>query len=709
MSVDKEQDVATQDLAGLVSRFRRHIPISIAIVVAMVVIAYGATKLMKPKYTATAQLVYAPQAAIARDGQGAASPPQVSDQQRDAAIDAQIQAATSLPVARQALEMSDVGKDPEIQSVARSFDPTTATPGPDVLAAALLANVDARRVAQTSLFGVSYTSPDPVKAAKFANVLAAAFLAVNARQKLGLNSGSMDDLKKQVALLQKKAQDADQAVAAFRLQHHLLVDPNSTQSTFGNPLPQIDTQLAQARGDAAQAQARGAASGSTVVSGSVDTSALSALQEQRAQASGTLASLSAHYGPRNPQVVAAQEQVADLDAAIRREMASVSRGVQAESSAATARASSIAGSKAQTEGQIANSVRNSVQLAALQRTAEDAHSLYTNLLASLGQQQANLALVQPDAQILTPAVPPLSPSSPRPLINLVVGFAFGLAIAVGLAYLRERWSQKISTIDDVYRLLGVDYVSSVPTLRSSIDKPKTGNPAEAVILHPMSSYAESFRSLAQSLIFDARKEDTPGGRVIGVGSALPGEGKTTTAISIARVLAMGATKVALVDADLRRRSITMTLAPQTEKGWIDVLNGDAALSEVMLDDQTGAKIFPLAPGAEKASRVFDGDGFKDLIARLRKEFEVVIIDTAPVLALVDTRSITPHLDSFALLAHWRTTPVKAIRAALHQLDTVGAPLLGVVISMVNLKTQAQSGYGDASYYYHEMKEYYTNT
>jgi succinoglycan biosynthesis transport protein ExoP len=86
-----------------------------------------------------------------------------------------------------------------------------------------------------------------------------------------------------------------------------------------------------------------------------------------------------------------------------------------------------------------------------------------------------------------------------------------------------------------------------------------------------------------------------------------------------------------------------------------------------------------------------------------------VVDTAPVLALVDTRAMMPHLDSFVLLAHWRTTPVKAIRAALHQLDTIGAAVAGVAMTMVNLKTQAQSGYGDASYYYSEMKDYYVSS
>ena len=699
--------MGTQDLAGIVSRFRRHIPISLAIIVAAVALAVVLTSLMPKKYSATVQLSYAPQAPLAHDAQPAAPVP-ITDAQRDAAIDAQLQTVTSLPVANQVLQTTNLAKDPAILKLAKRFDPTDTTPSSDAFAAALLSNVSAARISSTPLFGITYTDKDPVNAARIANAVADSFLSIQAQQKLGLNAGSMTGLQKQVADLRKQAQSADAAVSAYRLQHNLLVDPNAPNASLSNPLTQMDAQLSDARGQAAQAQVRGTASNSTVVASGVDTTALSSLQQQRAQASSALAGLEAHYGDRNPQVIAARQQVTDLDAAISKEMAAMSRSAHAESSAAIARASSIAASKANTENQLASGVRDSVVLADLQRKADDAHAIYSNLLATMGQQNANAALVQPDAQKVTPAVPPLEASSPKPLINLLLGFALGLAISVGLAYLRERWSQTINTNDDIHRLLGIDYLSSIPTLQSAIDKPKTRDPAEAVILHPLSSYAESFRSLGQALIFDARKAETSGGRVIGVGSALPREGKTTTAISLARVLAMGATKVVLVDVDLRRRSVTQTLAPATKKGWLEVLQGSATFDEVLAQDQTGAMILPIAQGSEKAQRVFEDGGFDKMIAHLRQNFEVIIIDTAPVLALVDTRSIMPHLDSFALLAHWRTTPVKAIRAALHQLDSVGASVLGVVMTMVNLKTQAQSGYGDASYYYDEMKEYYSN-
>lgn len=149
----------------------------------------------------------------------------------------------------------------------------------------------------------------------------------------------------------------------------------------------------------------------------------------------------------------------------------------------------------------------------------------------------------------------------------------------------------------------------------------------------------------------------------------------------------------------------MALAPDAEKGWIEVMQGEATLDEIAFEDASGLILLPAARGAHEVQRLFDGDGFATLLADLRQRFEVVVVDTTPVLAVVDTRNVITHLDTFALVAYWRRTPIKAIRAALHQVQTVGGSIAGVAMTMVNLKTQAQSGYGETSYYYDEIKDY----
>jgi len=327
-------------------------------------------------------------------------------------------------------------------------------------------------------------------------------------------------------------------------------------------------------------------------------------------------------------------------------------------------------------------------------------------LTARGQETARRALFQPDSRLVSPATPPLSASSPNLIVNLVLGLALGLGLALATAFFRERWSQSLNTIDDIDRLLGVEFLNSVPTLSSAVDQPKTRDPAEAVILHPLSSYAEAFRSLATTLLYRAREPGNGRGKVIGITSSLPKEGKTTTSIAVARVLALSGKKVAILDADLRRRSVTQTLAPQAAEGWVEVVGGSAQLKDILIVDGTGATLVPAAINAHLATSPFTGSAFDELIETLRRTFDVIVVDTAPVLAVDDTRVLLKHLDTLAMLARWRQTPVKAIRAALHQVRTVGGSVSGVAMTMVDLKNQARSGYGDASDYYGDMKDYY---
>jgi polysaccharide biosynthesis transport protein len=351
-------------------------------------------------------------------------------------------------------------------------------------------------------------------------------------------------------------------------------------------------------------------------------------------------------------------------------------------------------------------VRGGVGLADLERKASIAREQYQNLLGTRSQETARRALFQPDSRLVSPATPPLSASSPNLMVNIVLGFALGLAIALATAYFRERWSQCLNTIDDIDRLLGVEFLNSVPTLRSSIDAPRTKDPSEAVVLHPLSSYAEAFRSLATTLLYRATESGDGRGKVIGITSSLPKEGKTTTSISVARVLALSGKSVAIMDADLRRRSITQALAPEATKGWVEVVEGSATLKDILITDGTGATLIPAAPNAHLAASPFSGPAFEQLMHELRRSFDVIVVDTAPVLAVDDTRVLLGHLDALAMLARWRQTPVKAIRAALHQVRSVGGTVVGVAMTMVDLKNQARSGYGDASDYYADMKEYY---
>jgi Mrp family chromosome partitioning ATPase len=137
-----------------------------------------------------------------------------------------------------------------------------------------------------------------------------------------------------------------------------------------------------------------------------------------------------------------------------------------------------------------------------------------------------------------------------------------------------------------------------------------------------------------------------------------------------------------------------------------VLNRTATLDQVLVKDPSGAMILPLARSAYTPKDVFGTAAMRALIEELRRTYDVIVLDTAPVLPIADTRVLAPLADSVVVLVRWRKTPRKATEAALRMLQSVHAHIAGAALTQVNVKAQAQQGYGDPGYYYRSYQKYY---
>ncbi|MET0375184.1 MAG: Wzz/FepE/Etk N-terminal domain-containing protein, partial [Rhizorhabdus sp.] len=192
-----------QDLAGLFSRLKRHLPIILACVVGMVVAAWAISKVLPRRYTAAAQLEYTPQSPVA-----GAPQTQLSDLARDAKIDAEVQTMKSLPVATRVVEQLKLDRDPELRAAAKDFATDAAT-GKQAIAGALLTNLNAARVGTTSLFEVGYTDKNPLKAMQIANAFAQAFMAEDLETKASEYKDVDSRLNGQLDELRRKVEQAD--------------------------------------------------------------------------------------------------------------------------------------------------------------------------------------------------------------------------------------------------------------------------------------------------------------------------------------------------------------------------------------------------------------------------------------------------------------------------------------------------------------------
>lgn len=230
-------------------------------------------------------------------------------------------------------------------------------------------------------------------------------------------------------------------------------------------------------------------------------------------------------------------------------------------------------------------------------------------------------------------------------------------------------------------------------------------PETYLLEKPLSAFAESLRVFRASILF-SRIGQSVG--VIAVCSSLPGEGKTTTSLCLARSAAQSGQSVILVDCDLRRRSVNRKLGIEPEAGLLEVLNGTVTLEAALYHDAvSGAYVLPLVHSSFTPKDVFGSQAMDALLERLRRTFDLVILDTAPVMAVVDTQILAAKVDTVVFLARWRATPKKAIINSLKLLDKAGAHVAGVALVQVDMKAQVIYGYGDVGYYYGAYKSYYT--
>ena len=661
-----------RELAALVQGMQRHLRMSLAIIAGYLVLAAILTFVLPRSYTAEAALSYEPQTPLIKGG----GQLPLTDAQRDAEIDAQLAAVATLPVAEDVARAVDLGANPRL---AREVDTVLANSErrlsrEEALGTALLDHVKARRVGQTREFTIAYTAGSAEQAARIANLFSAAYLKATVRQKAALAGAGARQLDTRIAELRGEVGDADGKLAAFRLANHLLEAPDSPALEQG--VAAIRGQLADARGQAALAGTRSAsANGTTVVGGgyggSVDTTPVSALTQQRAATSADLATLLGRYGEKYPDVIAARQKLAEFDAQLAEAMHGNRAAAAVEARAASARAGALTGSLNAAEARLATVLSHNAQLRDLQNSALALSQAYQDVLKIRADQTAQSVLIQPDAQVIAPAVPPQRARFPRLGIDLLAGLVLGLVTAVMVAFIRETWLHRLASVDDIARWLDVDYFAPLPTLAATLRHPGTADPAEAVLLHPRSTFAESFRSLATAALFAGRPAAGTTGRVIGITSALAGEGKTTTAIAMGRVLTAAGTKVVLVEGDRRA-------AGDVSRGWGEVVSGKARLDEVLRRDSSGLAVLPAAAGTASP----DAPGFAALIAALCQDYEVVIIDGPAILTGSHGWGMLKCVDALVLLAQWRSTPVKSVRAALRQIAASGERCSGVALSRV---------------------------
>ena len=307
------------------------------------------------------------------------------------------------------------------------------------------------------------------------------------------------------------------------------------------------------------------------------------------------------------------------------------------------------------------------------------------LKEEMAQLQVNGAVATSGVEFVTPAQAPASPSSPKPVQNALLGAAAGLMLGLGAAFLRDNLDDALASKESAERLSGAPVLAMVPMVSSwkKRDQAIVASSAE-----PTSPAAEAYRSLRTSLQFARQAHEL---RTVLVTSPAAAEGKTSTLANLGAVFAQAGERVALVSCDLRRPRLGQFFALQEHSGLTTVLLGQQTLEQALQPVRGYDCLWVLGAGPvpPNPAELLSGPKAAAVFATLREDFDLVLVDSPPVLPVTDAMVLSKYADGTLLVAAAGQTRRTEVQRTAERFAQAKAPLVGVVLNEVS----KQNGYG----------------
>jgi polysaccharide biosynthesis transport protein len=569
-------------------------------------------------------------------------------------------------------------------------------------------------VPNTRIIEIRYRSPDKNIAARVVNTLANTYVEQNFKTRFESTMQASDWLSKQLVDLQIKVETSQEKLVQYQKEHEILgIDEKQNITTA--KLDELNRELTTAEslrmekesvyhlvqsGDSdsivAAANVDGAARGS-----SANSALLEKLREQQADLKIQVAQLNTQFGPSYPKLAQLNSQLKEVDTQIQSEMRKVAARLRGDYLAAVQRESMLRTALEQ-QKQEANKLNESaIEYSLLKRDVDANRTLSEGLLEKLKEAGVTAGLRSNNFRIVDVARVPTAPSGPNLLRNLAFALALGLSTGIGLAFLLESMDNTVRTPEQAQTISALPSLGMIPLGSRSTrelggrQKLTLASSKEAVELvtqsRPRSQMAESYRALRTSLLLTFA-----GGppKVILITSALPEEGKTTTSVNSAIVLAQKGTTVLLIDADLRRPSIHKTLGMGPKIGLSNVLTGAATLQQAIIPSTILPELFILPAGTPppNPAELLASTKMKNVLEELRKQFDHIVIDSPPTLSVTDAVVMSTSADAVVLVIRSGHTTKPALRRARDILLQVNARVCGVLVNAVDLSSP--------DYYYH---------
>ncbi|HEX5079907.1 MAG TPA: polysaccharide biosynthesis tyrosine autokinase [Geminicoccaceae bacterium] len=575
----------------------------------------------------------------------------------------------------------------------------------------LLGGLNVAQAGESYVIGISYTSPDPQEAATIANQVADLYVENRLDTKRSANSRAADWLSERADQLRAALHESEAAIAAYRAEHELMADSRGIMLD-DETVAALNRELIAARAERTQRAAkldqvrklRGRTGGLESIMEVIGSPVIGQLRQQEADLLRQEAQLSQEYGVNHPTLIQLKAERQKLATKIDIEIGNVIRGLENELAVAESRISALEEHLGQAKQHIVQNRAAQVNLRELEREAEANRLLYTTVLNRSKELSEQDDLTEAGARVISRATAPTRPSFPQPKLMIAVGFTGSLMLGMLFAIAAEGLESGLRSGRQVEQVLGVPHLGLVPRIAGL----KGEKPHQYLMQKPRSAYAEAVRAVQVGLHF-SNHERPP--QLVLVTSSLPGEGKTTLALSLATTAARSGHKSIVVDLDLRHPSVRRELGQAISgPGLVEVVSGEHTLDEVIYRDDAIPNLHAITIGRSTSNPtdLLASPKLLALLTELRSRYNYIILDAPPLLGLADTRIAARLADAVLFVVRWGKTndevAVNGIDALLESRTVVA----GAVLTQVDIRKHTKRAYGDALQYYGKYEKYYIN-
>jgi len=717
------------DLREIAQILRRRQWIVILTTVALLVAAILFVLIVTPRYTATATVLIDPRRSSVVDSDN--SRPAASNfATDDATINSQALLMQSVAVLQRVVSDLKLANDPEFGPRSSILDPIkrlfasthVLAPGQSAEDVANAATLDfllrkrlkVSREATTFLVDIDASAENPEMAAKIANAIADSYFYEQVHSRYDTQKIAATWFNRQIEDLKAQVQASDRAVEEFRAANNLTVAQGVTVNDqqlgdLNNKLVEAHVQTAEARAKFEQVENIAKARADPgVLSQALSSDVIARLRTQYADVAKNLADVSSKYGPQHPLVVNAKAQLRETQKLIDEEVQRILENTRQAFQVAHSREDALQKSLDNLKRVSNESGNDQVRLRELEREADANRTLYASFLARYKEASAQESVDLPDSRIVSKANIPISPSFPKTTLIIAIALVMGAGVGCVLALAVDNFDRRVKSPRQAEEVTGVPTLAAMPLIgmrelayRANRGRRELGqyDPTAARLLppamqpplmryileEPTSLFAESVRAVRLAI---QRASRTAGVKTVMVSSSIDGEGKTTLAANLALSLAAVGMRTILVEGDLRNPEMSRSLCPRASIGVIEVAVGQARFEQAILVDRTtGLAALPSPPKKRAAnfSELIFSDAMSDIIEQLKQQFDYVIIDSPPIIPLVDARGLAEIVDRVVLTIRWDRTPQDVVAQALEALAPSYDRVLGTVLTRVDMQ------------------------